>query len=87
MSVKTGFICHLGSGVGLFGSQGSRRALKGSNWLKRAQIEQTTSEYSSGVDIHKHPHMFVKGHIGPYWAILGHFTIWAILRGMAHDGS
>ena len=31
--------------------------------------------------------MFAKDHIGPYWAILGHFAIWAILRGMAQDGS
>ena len=87
MSVKTGFICRLGSGVGHLGSYGSRRALKGSTGLKRAQIKQTTFEYSSGVDIHKHTHMFVKGHIGPYCAILGHFAIWAILRVMAHDGS
>ena len=77
--------------MGHFGSEGSRRALKGSNGLKRAQIEQTASEYSSGVDIHKHTHMFARG---PYWAILGHigpyWAILAILRGwlrMAQNGS
>jgi hypothetical protein len=37
--------------------------------------------------VHKHTHMFANGHIEPYWAILGHFAIWAILRGMAQDGS
>ena len=73
--------------MGHFGSEGSRRALKGSNGLKRAQIEQTASEYSSGVDIHKHTHMFARG---PYWTILGHigpFCHFGNLEGMAQDGS
>ena len=94
MSVKTGFDGHLGS-FGLIrvqmSSEGLKRAQTGSNGLK---LDQTTSEYSSGVDLYKHTRMFANGHIGPYWAILSIFAIWAVLRGwltkwlkMAQNGS